>query len=377
MPTSTLGQRVEHAHLAFALAVQGKLVAGGATCWSPYSVASALGLAATGARGATRDELAALLAGSPGAQLADHGAMLGEAATLPADGPGTAPVLAVANTLWHAPELHVRPEFLTELAGWPNPAAREAPFATNEPQARQLINTDVADTTHDLITGLIGPGVIKPDTVAMLINALYLKTTWRSTFESRDTEPEPFHGARRTAAVPTMRLRKRLGYASADGWTVVTMPAAGDVEAAILLPDGDIGAAESTLDADALATLLAAPDRTLVQLFLPRFTVRAKTELDAALRALGVHTMYDQDAADFSGIARERMSVDSVMHEAVLKVNEKGVEGAAATAVRFRALALHTTIGEPVVVRVDRPFLFLVRHVSSGAVYFLARVTQP
>jgi len=28
-------------------------------------------------------------------------------------------------------------------------------------------------------------------------------------------------------------------------------------------------------------------------------------------------------------------------------------------------------------VRVDRPFLFLVRHRPSGAVYFLARVTSP
>ena len=66
MPTSTVGQRAEHAHLAFTLAVQQAL--GGSTtdtaCWSPYSVASALGLAATGARGATQDELRTLLLGS-------------------------------------------------------------------------------------------------------------------------------------------------------------------------------------------------------------------------------------------------------------------------------------------------------------------------
>jgi serpin B len=29
------------------------------------------------------------------------------------------------------------------------------------------------------------------------------------------------------------------------------------------------------------------------------------------------------------------------------------------------------------VVRVDRPFLFLVRHRTSGAIYFLARITRP
>jgi serpin B len=32
---------------------------------------------------------------------------------------------------------------------------------------------------------------------------------------------------------------------------------------------------------------------------------------------------------------------------------------------------------EPVRFRVDRPFLVLIRHAPSGALYFLARVTRP
>jgi serpin B len=43
----------------------------------------------------------------------------------------------------------------------------------------------------------------------------------------------------------------------------------------------------------------------------------------------------------------------------------------------MRAMALLRDVSEPLVVRVDRPFLFLVRHRISGAVYFLARVTRP
>jgi serpin B len=61
----------------------------------------------------------------------------------------------------------------------------------------------------------------------------------------------------------------------------------------------------------------------------------------------------------------------------VLTVDEQGLEGAAATGMVMRALALHRDLSEPVVVRVDRPFLFMVRHRPSGAVYFLARVTSP
>lgn len=374
MPTTAIGRRVEHAHLAFTLAVQHALGGSGTACWSPYSVASALGLAATGARGTTRAELATLLTGSADADLTEHGTMLSDAATL-GDHTGE-PVLGVANTLWHLPELDVEHAFLTELAGWPNAALHEAPFGDDPESARRSINADVADTTRGLIPNLLDRGAISPSTVAMLVNALYLKVGWRNRFPDSATQQRPFHQPSGDADVATMRLSKRLGYAASAGWQVVVLPAAGDVDAIVLLPDGDLAAAESTLDADALAALLDTPAPRLLDLYLPKFRVRAKAKLQDALVGLGVGTMFSDDA-DFSGISTQQLAVDSVVHEAVLTIDEQGLEGAAATAMAIRAMAMHRDAATPIEVRVDRPFLFLVRHRESGAVYFLARVTQP
>lgn len=378
MPTSTVGQRVEHAHLAFTLAVQQALTGSGtdAACWSPYSVASALGLTATGARGATRDELATLLLGSTDGSLTEHAAMLTEATSLPAAGRGDPPVLDIANTLWANESLSIRPEFAAELALWPNGAVRDAPFETDPDGARRLINADVAKTTHGLIPELLGPGVIQADTVAALVNALYLKVAWRNEFPAHATTPRPFQGPTSAAQVPTMRLDKRLGYAATGGWQVVVLPAAGDVDAVVLLPDGGLPPSEAALDADALAALLAAPTPALLNLYLPKFRVRAKAPLTQTLKGLGVRTMFTKDA-DLRGISTERMAVDSVQHEAVLTIDEQGLEGAAATAVVMRALSMHRDLSQPIEVHVDRPFLFLVRHKQSGAIYFLARVVRP
>ncbi|HEX3648381.1 MAG TPA: serpin family protein, partial [Pseudonocardiaceae bacterium] len=166
MPTTTLGQQVEHTHLAFTLAVQRALAGAAETtsCWSPYSVASALGLAATGARGDTRDELATLLMGDRHADLAAHGAMLLEGASL-GDRGGRGPAeLDIANTMWHGRHVLVRPEFAQELADWPNGATRDAPFDTDPDGARRMINADVAETTRGLIPELLPAGVIKRDT---------------------------------------------------------------------------------------------------------------------------------------------------------------------------------------------------------------------
>lgn len=67
--------------------------------------------------------------------------------------------------------------------------------------------------------------------------------------------------------------------------------------------------------------------------------------------------------------------MDSILHQAVLRLDEQGLEGAAATAVQMRTMSLIS--GDPLEVRVDRPFLLLVRHAGTGAVYFFARVVRP
>jgi serpin B len=375
MPTSVVS-RVAHGHLAFALAVHRALpvAATDTVCWSPFSVASALGLAAAGARGSTRAELAALLGEDHAGGPADLAALLRAAATL-TQSPmaGDQPVLAVSNTLWARQDIPIHGGFADELLAWPNGALRDAPFADPE-AARGMINADVAETTRGLIRELLAAGDVDHATIAVLVNALYLKVAWINRFA--DALTRPFHTLAGTTSVPTMRLEKSLGYQAIDGWQVVTLPAAGGVQGVVLLPDRDLASAEAALDVDALARLLAAPVPARVDLYLPKFRVKARAGLQQTLERLGVRTMFGP-AANFGAITDEPMRVSSVVHEAVLRIDEQGLEGAAATAVVMRAMALRMDPSRPIVVDVDRPFLFLVRHNETGAIYFIARVVDP
>ncbi|GDY31387.1 serpin family protein [Gandjariella thermophila] len=371
-------QTTGRAHLAFVLALHRSLAPDPTrtACWSPYSVASALGLTAFAARGATRDELVTALLGEPGADPRALADALSAAAELPGEHGAETPALTVANTLWAAQGLAVRPEFGDELAAWPNGAARTAPFADDPEAARALINDSVAETTRGLIRQLVPPGAVGPDTLSALVNALYLRTGWRNRFPEHATAPQPFHAPDGRRDVPTMRLTAKLGYAARHGWQAVTLPAVGGVDAVVLLPDGDLATAEPELDTARLADLLDAPSPARVDLALPRLRVAERASLQEALGRLGVRRLFTK-AADLGGLfVRERAYVDAVLHEAVLRIDEQGLEGAAATAVMFRMAAV---IREepPVVVRVDRPFLVLVRHAGTGAVYFLARVVAP
>ena len=364
-------------HLAFTLTLHRATAPDLAAnaCWSPFSVASALGLVAQGARGLTRDELAVLLLGEKSGDLTELGALLTRAGVLAeVRGNEDEPVIAVANTLWADESIDVYASYVDELGRWSSGMVREAPFHDNPLGARDMINLDVAKTTRDLIPELLPPDAIHDDTVSALVNALYLKCAWKHRFTEGATTPRPFHTPAGVKDVPTMELDERIGYAATDGWQVVSLPAVGGVDAVVLLPDEDLSTAEPELDADLLARLLAAPRAEQVRLSLPKIDVQMQTELTPPLNQVGVRTVFTRDA-DLSGITASELAVQAVLHEAVLKLDEQGLEGAAATAVMMRLMSL--PVGDPVEVHVDRPFLLVVRHRETGVVYFLARVVDP
>jgi serpin B len=362
-------------HLDFALALYGELrkelPPAGNLVWSPYSVASALGVTATGARGATYDETARALGGD----LTALGRELTRAAGL-ADAE-----VAVANTLWARLGLSFEDDYQRAVLGWPGGALHTADFGRDPEGSRVKINADVEKTTRGLIKELLQQGTIDGDTAAVIVNALYLKVAWQQAFEKSATQPRPFHAPSGERRVPTMRQQQRMRYAESGGWRMATLPTqagSGDgtgtaVAVDVLLPDGDI----TVPDAATLTRLQESAASKQVDLLLPRFRAETSAALNGPLRGLGIVTAFDPESADFSGITRARpIWIDQVVHQAVLDVDEEGFEGAAATAVVMRLAAAFDS-GRAVPFHVDRPFLLLVRHQDTGALYFMAQVTEP
>jgi serpin B len=78
--------------------------------------------------------------------------------------------------------------------------------------------------------------------------------------------------------------------------------------------------------------------------------------------------------ADLTGIVDAReLYVQDVIHQGFVKVDEKGTEAAAATAIVVGA----TSMPEPATLVLDRPFLFLIQHQTSGEILFAGIVANP
>lgn len=351
-------------HLDFALALHHQLPGDGNLCWSPYSVAAALGLAAAGARGATRAELAGVLA--PGGELAELGEVLSASASLPEA------EAAVTNSLWLDRHLGCHEEYQQTVRELPGGAVRAADFRGDPDGSRQEINDDVERATRGLIKELIGRGMLSAETAAVIVNALYLKVAWQSAFPEAATKPAAFHAPSGERQVPMMRQQESFRYAAAGGWQLATLPTPSPVVVDVLLPDDPA----TPLTAEVIGALQGAARPRKLDLAMPRFRVEQAATLNDPLRRLGAETPFVPRRADFSGITSdEQIFIDLVLHKAVLRADEQGFEGAAATAVVMRVVSMD--LSTPVPFHVDRPFLVLVRHRQTGAVYFLAHIREP
>ena len=141
---------------------------------------------------------------------------------------------------------------------------------------------------------------------------------------------------------------------------------------------------ESKLSADTLAqcTKLQVQD---VDLELPKFKFAPPTiPLKENLEALGMKTAFDdpQGSANFDKMSPRQpdkyLAISNVFHKTFIAVDEKGTEAAAATAVVMMELTARLEKPkEPIQVKVDRPFIYTIQHVPSGACLFIGRVTDP
>jgi serpin B len=165
---------------------------------------------------------------------------------------------------------------------------------------------------------------------------------------------------------------------SGTGWNAASLDYEGGTTSMILVvPDaGTFDAFEQGLTADGLASVLT-PVSThgMGIVTMPRFKFSTPSSLNSVLAALGMTDAFDPRLADLSGMDGLRdLSVGTVIHKAVIAVDEKGTTAAAATGAPGTTLIILES-GPTLVV--DRPFLFFIRHNPTGAILFQGRVVDP
>ncbi|MDP1591157.1 MAG: serpin family protein [Prosthecobacter sp.] len=374
----------------------------GNVCLSPYSIQSALGMTYLGASGATQEEMARVLhlpadKAALGESFAALNAALVEAQENSAKqvaqskkhgGPSEALKLHVANRLFGQEGYEFRETFLSGVKSHFGAPMELMNFIKDHDRERQEINGWVEKQTQKRIRDLIPEKGLSGETRLVLVNALYFKSAWQNEFSSHATAPMPFHvnGAKSTVQVPTMRQQEHMRYFKGSGFQSVTLPYAGhDLHFLLIVPDDTNGVTEleNQLTPDMLLACAKAGAREVI-LHLPKFKITPPTvPLGEVLRKMGMTTAFDkpEGSADFDAMAPKKpndyLFISEVFHKTFLELDEKGTEAAAATAVVMARAGSAAPTQKPIELKADRPFLFAIQHVTSGACLFLGRVSDP
>ncbi len=349
--------------------------------YSPYSISLALAMTYAGARGETESQMAQALHFLPQGQihpafnaldlqLAERGKAQSEEET---------PLqLNIANAVWAEQTYPFLQNYLDTIALNYGAGIRLADFIKQPESVRKEINGWVSDQTEDKIKDLIPQGVLSADTRMTLVNAIYFKADWLAPFEADSTQDAPFHlldGSQVSA--PTMNQDLFIPYAQGDGWQAIELAYQGETAAMdIIVPDeGRFEEVEASLDDETVSTILQSLQPTSVSLALPKFQFESEFGLVDQLAALGMQDAFDPNAANFTGMTeRNDLYISAVVHKAFVAVDEKGTEAAAATAV---IMDLASALQSDVTLKIDRPFIFVIRDIPTGQILFLGRVLNP
>src|SRR5205823_3523007 len=343
-------------------------------CISPYSIDSGLAMTFAGADGETRAEMARVLHfpddGNVPASFSHLKRSIEQMSAKTAElvkqskkfgGPSVPITLNIANRLFAQKGYHFRETFLSLIKQNFGGAFEPIDFVADPAAATQRINKWVTDQTRDRIRDLIPGGALDKTTRLVLANALYLKAPWASEFSQNATQREPFFVRGAPVDVPMMRKTdKNFGYGRREGFTVVSLPYAGnDLQFVVVLPDDINGLRdlESKLSDDVLAGCAKLQKRD-VELHLPKFKLEPPTiTLAKQFEALGIKTAFDQPkgSTNFDKIAPRTLDdylyISQIYHKTFIAVDEKGTEAAAATAVAMLAGSAMRQASPPIEVK--------------------------
>lgn len=282
---------------------------------------------------------------------------------------------SVANSIWYKLGFQVLSEFIETNSQYFDAAVEEIDFS--DPQTVDIINQWIEDNTNGKIKDMLD--FIPGDAVMYLINAIYFNAKWKYEFDKNETyEDDFFLDDGSDKPVDFMVVNGGFNYTSNDDFRAVELPYGDSAFSMVLIsPLGGKTVADvvNKLDAEQWDSWFDNPVMKNVQVELPKFKYGFKSLLNNPLSNLGLGIAFST-GADFTRIRPSGgIFISRVIHQTFIDVQEEGTEAAAATIVEMVEAA--GPGGGTIFMKLNKPFLYLIKENSTGAVLFIGKVGKP
>ncbi|XP_029841035.2 intracellular coagulation inhibitor 3-like [Ixodes scapularis] len=337
--------------------------------FSPTSISVALAMVYAGARGKSEAELSSAL-GHTAAGLSSRESILESYKKILAKQQTDDNVsLMIANAVFVEKSLKVLESYQKELVDTFAAMFRSVDVGAEKSDMESEVNEWVKNKTAGKISGFEIPA----DTVMALLNAIYFKGLWKTSFKPEYTSLLPFFNkGSQEVKVETMTRRGKVPVTYEADFAAIELSYEGDGHCMVIIlsrnltPKG-LSELRDAMTIESIEKIQESLKEESVRIQLPKFDLKTEYGLIPALEKLGVRSIFSD--ADLSGITADGgLRVTDVQHKAAIEVNEEGTVAGAATEVK-EGRTLTSFV-------VDRPFLFYIREKATGRVLFLGEVHE-
>ena len=340
---------------------------------SPLSIEYALSMLCNGAAGNTQTEILNLLGYNAG-EMADVNEFCKYLTKSLYEVDNTVK-LNISNALIaNTAKARLKKDYISTLTNYYAALAKGYNFGSENAAALSYINNWAKEQTNGMIPKLLDD--LDPTTYALLMNAIYFKGIWceEVKFDTKDTKADKFTREDGTEAkVDYMNKQAEMLYRAEAGFQMVGLSYGNSAyQMVVMLPDKGkkLSDMASALTGETFPSMRMS--KTTVKLKLPKFETENKIELNEILQALGMKLSFT-GGADFSAMAEDPLFVSRVFQKSKIKVDEKGSEAAAVTVIDMKESAYFP--GAEVIPEfyAIRPFMYLIREISTGAILFMGK----
>lgn len=294
-------------------------------------------------------------------------------------------VLSIANSVWMDDEFapDVKQDFVDVLTEF-----YDAAFFTEDFQDEATvgkINSWVSEKTKGKIDKIIEK--IGPNAVMYLINAIYFKAAWTTSFDKNSTYEGAFmlsDGTEATANYmgfssdqePPEFYSYSSDWDDENGYSVVRIPYGRDVFAFYgIVPSYNnktkIDDFIAQVAANGLDSYLSQLEEREFPVQLPKFKFKYEKSLVDVFKKLGMEKAFvDGSLMNIAGEPHAPF-ISDIYHKTFIEVNEEGTEAAAVTVVEVGEKAM------PSGFYATRPFVFVIMDDRTGSVLFIGKVENP
>jgi serine protease inhibitor len=226
------------------------------------------------------------------------------------------------------------------------------------------VNDFIVKNTNGLIKNVLKQSEISNDTSLILVNTIYFKSNWLYKFNPKHTTTYKFGKTKKS--VQMMYTKEKYKYYENDELQLLEMYYEDkDYVMGILLSQDTTSLPKISMDD--LNDYINNLRKEKVMVYLPKFTHRKRTNLIPLLKNLGVKDIFNDNA---NLTIAENSHVSSMIHEAVVIVDESGTEASAVTMTVCTENCASPKEKQSYVFKADHPFIYYIRHVPSNMVLF-------